>query len=323
MQNSTYTIVDELQQWHKEYIQHISSLSYAKNTILLYERVGNQFIEYFIEKDSEMNLSNIKSKDITGFLAYCKKIAIKTKKIEKNTSLSKSTKETYIKGLKGLFSFISGNNDELISYDRLWDNIKIAGDSKLQDKMVYLEEKEVKKLLDYLEKSKNKNKNNAYRNALFVKLLLLAGLRTSEALGVKISDFILTDDNYQIKIIGKGEKMQFAYILKSDIEDELIFFKNTLDNDVPIMTVKNNKLWNRSNAYQVVNNIYKKVGIQKKGLHLLRHTTAMRLTNKGMPITTVKKILRHSNISTTTIYSKATKENVINALKSVNGEVHD
>lgn len=51
------------------------------------------------------------------------------------------------------------------------------------------------------------------------------------------------------------------------------------------------------------------------GLHLLRHTLAMRLTQRGVSLVVIKKILRHSNIATTTIYSKSTEEAVADAMK--------
>jgi len=73
---------------------------------------------------------------------------------------------------------------------------------------------------------------------------------------------------------------------------------------------------NRSNANRIVNRIYKRAGIRKKGLQLLRHTLAMRLTQRGVNPLIVKKILRHSNIASTSIYAKATDNTVADALKA-------
>ena len=72
----------------------------------------------------------------------------------------------------------------------------------------------------------------------------------------------------------------------------------------------------RSNAHRIVNRIYKMAGIRKKGLHLLRHTLAMRLTQRGVNPLIVKKILRHSNIASTSIYAKASENTVADALKA-------
>ncbi len=54
-----------------------------------------------------------------------------------------------------------------------------------------------------------------------------------------------------------------------------------LGEDDPIMRTGRGGQLNRSNAYRIVNRIYKRAGIRKKGLHLLRHTLATRLSPKG------------------------------------------
>jgi integrase/recombinase XerD len=43
----------------------------------------------------------------------------------------------------------------------------------------------------------------------------------------------------------------------------------------------------------------------------------MRLTQNNTNLVTIKKILRHSNIATTTIYAKATEKSVVEALKGM------
>jgi integrase/recombinase XerD len=83
------------------------------------------------------------------------------------------------------------------------------------------------------------------------------------------------------------------------------------------MKTRNNKQLDRSNAFTIVNNIYKKARIRKKGLLILRHTLAMRLTQNNTNLVIIKKILRHSNIATTTIYAKATEKSVVEALKII------
>ena len=160
---------------------------------------------------------------------------------------------------------------------------------------------------------------NTYRNALFIKLMLYSGLRTSEALAIKIGDFEIGQDKdvYQFNICGKGGKNRIGYIPAATIEDEIDYFKNEAnikDNEL-VMRTNSGKKWNRSNAFTVINGIYKKAGIKKEGLHLLRHTLAMRLVQNGASLVVIKKILGHSNIATTTIYAKATEQNVTEAIK--------
>lgn len=322
MKLQTDNLLHDLERWHKSYMEHIESLSYSKNSITLYDRVVRLFIEDMLDFE-DLQLQNIKALHITRFLKNTETRARKSKKIPSASSLSKSTKETYLKTLKNFFSFISDNNNELFSFDRILKSIKIAGDSKLEEKLIYLTEDEIHRLLVVLDKEKNQAKSksqyNANRNSLLIKLLLFSGLRISEALAVKPKHFLTgqSENMLTLDIVGKGEKKQFSYIKKDVIQEELNYFieEADVDQDSLIMTAKGNKQWNRSNAFTVVNNIYKKAMIHKTGLHMLRHTLAMRLTKNHVELTTIKKILRHRNISTTTIYARATEENVTQALE--------
>ena len=182
---------------------------------------------------------------------------------------------------------------------------------------MYLNEDEIFRLCEFIERQKSKKRDyNSYRNALLIKLMLHAGLRISEALGVKLKDFKEQDEILCIKIFAKGGKEQNAYIDKAKINDELDYFSNTaqLSPDELIMKTQHGTALNRTSAFIIINRIYAKALIEKRGLHLLRHTLAMRLTQKGVSVLVIQKILRHSNINTTTIYAKATPQDIANVL---------
>lgn len=316
----TNNFINDLERWAKAYKNQIAALSYSPNTIELYSRAINQFIEYSLQYQEEVTMRDIKSIYITSFLSHLEEEArFAGKKIKNGMYLSKSTKSTYLKAVKGFFSFISDNNDDLYTYDRYFKNIKVADSSKSEEKIIYLTEDEIGRLLNVLEKEiSKKGTYGAFRNSFLVKLLLYAGLRISEALHLKIDDFKEGEDVkiYKINIYGKGGKTQAAFILKSHIEEELEYFKNILEGSNFIMQTKNGNKWNRSNAFEVVNNLYLKAQIyNKKGLHLLRHTLAMRLTLRNVNPIVIKKILRHSNIATTTVYARATEESITDVIE--------
>jgi len=318
MQLQTDDFIKDLERWSKAYLNHIKALNYAQNTIELYNRAIEQFIEFSLgEVDNGMSMDKIKSIYITNFLAYLEERAKKRvgQRAYQRKPLSKSTKETYLKAIKNFFSFISDNNDELYTYDRFFKNIKIANSSQTEEKIVYLLDDEIQRLNQLLEKKKGKkNPFNAYRLSFLYKLMLYGGLRISEALNVHLEDFSEKGEVYAIKIFAKGNKIQTAYIKKSIIEDELLYFRARLKKDELIVQTKSKKPFSREAAYRDMDKLYKEAGVDKRGLHLLRHTLAMRLTKKGEDLVTIKKILRHTNINTTTIYSKATTESVEEAL---------
>lgn len=318
MKLQTDNFINDLERWTKAYKNQILALSYSPNTIELYDRAINQFIEYSLQYQDEMTMQDIKSVYITGFLAFLEEEArLKGKTPKNGLYLSKSTKITYLKAVRGLFTFISDNNDELYTYERYFKNIKVADSSKSEDKITYLTEDEIGRLLNILEREKSKKGTyGTYRNSLLIKLMLYAGLRISEALRIQIDNFKEGNDPkvYIIDIYGKGGKNQTAFIIKSHIQEELEYFQSVLKKDDMIMKTRNGNIWNRSNAYIVVNNLYLRAKIHKRGLHLLRHTLAMRLTQRDVNPITIMKVLRHSNIATTTVYAKATENSINDAI---------
>jgi integrase/recombinase XerD len=57
------------------------------------------------------------------------------------------------------------------------------------------------------------------------------------------------------------------------------------------------------------------LGLDKKGLHIYRHTCAMQLYRKSKDILVTKEKLRHSDIKTTMIYAHAELSDVAEAMR--------
>lgn len=318
MKLSTGAMIDDLNRWHRAYNNEMEALMLSKNTIELYNRAITQYIEYMHEYQEDVSIDAIRKHHITGFLSWMEEAAKRSgKKAVRGRYLSKSTKQTYLKAVKGLFGFISDNNDELFTFDRIFKNIKIPSDAKAEEKVDYLTDHEVGLLLAAVERGKKGDGYNGYRDALLVKIMLFAGLRISEALGVRLCDFASSgEDTFAIQIYAKGGKEQTAYISSETITDELEYLRKATDlgEGDSIMRTRTGKTMTRQGAFLVVNNLYRRAGVNKAGLHLLRHTFAMRMTLRGVSPIDIKEAMRHSNINTTMIYAKATKQTVMNAV---------
>lgn len=319
MKLSNSDLISDLDRWFSGYIRHIKALSYSSNTIELYSRAIRQYIEYMHEYQDDIDIKSIRAHHFTGFLGWLEEEAEKQgKKAINGNILSKSTKETYLKAVKSFFIYISDNNDELMTFERFFKNIRIASDSKPEDKIDYLSQAEVSLLIGALEKKKSKSGGyNAYRDSLLIRLMLFAGLRISETLGVKLSDFSRSSETtYSVRIYAKGGKYQEAHIDSKMIDDELDYFKKVADigSDEHIMKTSSGRKMTRQGAFDIARNLYKRAGVKHEGLHILRHTFAMGMVRRGVDIIDIKDALRHSSITTTTVYAKATKESVIKAV---------
>lgn len=234
------TIIEDLERWIEAYLKHIQALSYSNNTFLLYRRILLEFVEYSLDYQDEMQINDIKTTFLVNFLNYLENNS------KNGNKLSKKTKITYLRVLTSFFYFISDNNDDLFIFSFDINKIRFRTE-KSEEKLNYLNENEIIRLNNVLEKEKAKKEvYNSFRNSLLIKLMLYGGLRISEALNVKLCDF-------------------------EEVDDELEYFKENIQDSDYIMQTSTGKHLNRSNAFLIVNNIYAKALISKKGLHLLTH----------------------------------------------------
>ena len=134
-------LVSDLERWSKFYFDYLSGKDYSKQTISLYNTAISFFIEYIRELDDKISLKDIKTSHFTSYLIY----------LDKNTKiknkLSYSSKQTYLKGVFGLFNFISNENDDFFNYDRIIAGARLRKKTHKENKIDYLNEHEYDKLI--------------------------------------------------------------------------------------------------------------------------------------------------------------------------------
>ncbi len=70
----------------------------------------------------------------------------------------------------------------------------------------------------------------------------------------------------------------------------------------------------RSEVYTMVESFLKNIGIQKRGVHMLRHSFGKHLVQKNINLSTIKALMGHENIQTTMIYARSDEESMIKAV---------
>lgn len=306
---------ESVKKWMNLFINQIKGLNYSKNTIFTYNQQLLVFFDYCVENTTHFSLKTIKPMHITNFFTYIDDINIKNK----GKALSSSTKSAYLRTLKSFFKFITKNNDELYDFDYLFENFKLKTTSNKKEKINYLNDKEQTKIVNLFEKRLKKNKIYInYRNLFLLKLLMQGGLRISEALNLKLSDFELNRDNfYEISILSKGGDYDTIFMLEDLIKDEMDYFYNIFKQDDYIFISNNGEKMSRILAYKIFETAYNKCGIKKSGCHILRHTFAMNLLFKDAKINVIQKALRHKRIQTTLIYADTTSDMIKEELVKV------
>lgn len=147
----------------------------------------------------------------------------------------------------------------------------------------------------------NSKQTNKELYILVLKLIYLSGLRISEALNLKWSDINHQDNS--IYVYGKGSKERKVYI----ISDFLDLLKNLGKKNQFIFALNNKNISARS-VNKFLENCYNDSIIKYKlSSHVFRHSFATTMLENNADIRHIQKLLGHSSISTTEIYTKVAK----------------
>lgn len=176
----------------------------------------------------------------------------------------------------------------------------------------YLETEKMDYLLDQVEFGDDWQ---GKQEKLIIELLYGTGLRLSELLNLKWENI----EESQLKVMGKGKKERLIPLNKS-LKRRLKEYRT--EKKTPIgfvfITPKGNKLYPMY-VYRLVKKYLGKVSsLSKRSPHVLRHTFATQLLNKGADINAIKELLGHSSLSATEIYT----HNSIERLKKVYKGAH-
>ena len=174
---------------------------------------------------------------------------------------------------------------------------------------VYLTDKEVEKLLLCIEHPVIK---------AVVQTMYYAGLRISECIQLKVSDVDFEKNWIMIQEDTEGniQKVPISHKLRSALLSYVENRGNSQEFDFFFAT-RTGKL---SAGYV---NLKLKEASEKAGLkkvvtnHILRHSFASNLLEKGADIFTVQKLLRHKNLKTTLIYLHADIERLRKAIELI------
>lgn len=272
-----------------EYLEY--QKNYSKYTVTNYRddlAVFNNFLE--LKKISD--IKNVSYELIREYLKYLYDLKYTAKSIAR-----------FISSLRGLFKY-------LCSKKIIIDNpMTLISNPKIEKKLPkYLEYNELEKLLS----TPDLKMDLGIRDALVLEMLYSTGIRVSELVNIKIDD--IDKKNKEIRIIGKGNKERivlFGDILLDKLERYLntYYVNNNVNNCQYLFLNKHGNKLNDRIIRTIVDDNMRRAGINKKiSPHTLRHTYATHMLNEGADIKTVGDLLGHESISTTTIYTHLSNE---------------
>lgn len=154
---------------------------------------------------------------------------------------------------------------------------------------------------------------NNTKHKLILKTLYGCGLRISEIITLRKKDIDFNENLIHIRL-AKGKKDRFVKIPDSLLE-ELQAYCKLNSQEILFPSNHSGKLTKKAIG-KIVENSAKKAGIAKKAYpHLLRHSFATHLLESGTDLRIIQKLLGHSDIKTTQIYTQIS-QNSIKKIKS-------
>lgn len=262
--------------------------AYSDNTVGAYMNDLNKY-EEFLKKD----ILESDTEDLERYLKYIK-------------NLESTTVAHKITSIKSYFNYnikrgiVSVNPADKVSRPKLTKHLP-----------EYLTEEEVGKLLDVEVKSPYD-----YRNKTILELLYSSGIRISELVNIKTSNY--DSEECLIRIMGKGSKERivplgdYAINIMNDYINNYRPLINKKHTDYVFVNNRGDKI-SRQFIFKVIKKEALKKGIKKDiSPHTLRHTFATHLLKNGADLRIIQELLGHENISTTQIYTHVTN----NKLKS-------
>jgi len=159
------------------------------------------------------------------------------------------------------------------------------------------------------------------RDRLIITLLYHTGMRRAELLGLRVSDVDL--ESATLRIMGKGQKerlLPFGKKLQTVLADYLSERAQVVqENDQALIITDKGQAAYPRYIYGVVRKYLSQVTtIEKKSPHVLRHSFATHLSDRGADLNAIKELLGHSNLAATQIYT----HNSIEKLKRVYQQAH-
>lgn len=283
------------------YLQH--EKRYSTHTLLAYETDLRQF-EHYLLLNFELTLLTTKAVQVRSFMVTLMDEGISANAVNRKVSSLRS----FYKYLQR--EGILVNNPMLL--------IKAP---KVPKRLpVFVEEHKLDQLLD--SQTVFTDEFASQRDKIVLELLFGTGIRLSELLLLKDTDINTYEST--IKVLGKRNKERIVPMhptLLKEVE-AYVSLKNmqNFNNKILTLIVTNTGAPAYPKMiYRIVRHYLALVSTQdKKSPHVLRHSFASSLLNRGADLNAIKELLGHAGLAATQVYT----HNSVERLKSIYKQAH-
>lgn len=289
----------------REYISYLqiergvseNTVSSYTNDLLLFEK--------FLNEKFNIELENLEKMHIRAFVSELHKIGYSPSSIMRIFS-----------AVRGFFKYLL--REEIIKKDPVKGVLLPRVQKNLPKPLTF---EEVEKLLS----APDTSTPLGLRDSAMLEMMYAAGLRVSELISLKTENLNLAYG--YVRIRGKGRKERLVPIGEVAIERVREYIENARgillgkkkESEYLFLNRRGNRM-TRQRFWEIIKEYAKKCGIplEKISPHVIRHSFATHLLERGADIVSVQNLLGHSSLTTTQIYTLVNKER----LKRVYEEYH-
>ena len=293
----------------KEFIEIFLNYLYverglAHNTIISYREDLNIYIDFLIKRNVD-SLSKTTKEEIINFMLY-----------QKDRGLSVNSVARRLAAIKMFYRFLVRERILKIDPTSLIDSPKLW--KKIPETLSLNE-------VDSLISQPNIRERQGIRDRAILEALYATGMRVSEAVNLKVDNVNL--DIGFLRYIGKGSKERVIPLGKKAIGSLRRYLLQSrpqllgsAKKDLEFLFLNRfGKKISRQSLWKIIKRYAKEARIKKTIMpHILRHSFATHLLERGADLRSVQEMLGHANISTTQIYTHINKER----LKSIHKMFH-
>jgi site-specific recombinase XerD len=272
-----------------EFIEEIDCIKrYSPNTIKSYSEDISDFLK-FCKIHSKLYLEDVTERFLKSFLVELNDRELDKKSISRKLST-----------LRGMFKYFYRRNYIAINPSSLISNPKSA--RKLPEVVT------TKSIMEIYKIAESEDKDPELLEIVF-ELLYGCALRVSELCNLNRGDLEINEKT--LSVLGKGNKMRIVPVGSKSIPviNNYLKIRGVIPFNSALLTdKKGNRIYPRL-VHRMVSKYLSKVSdINKKSPHILRHSAATHMLDRGADLRAVKEILGHENLSTTQIYTHVSIE---------------
>lgn len=264
------------------------------------------------KKGLSANTISAYESDITQFLEFTGENIINNDLIELfiTSELNDKSDNSKIRKISSINQYIDWFNLDNKEYQIVIEKVSLKKGSYLPETISV---SDVNRLINTYDHSNYMNS----RNLTLIDFMYSTACRVSELCDVRVSDLDFEEDF--VKLFGKGSKQRIVPIgseLKINLS-KYLKFRDELNTQEPYLFLsKNMNQLDRSAIFRIIK---KSATLSDNALsvhpHTLRHSAATHMLEAGCDLRTLQELLGHTSVSTTKIYTKLTKEFLVEIFK--------